>query len=220
MITTVQASSIKPSGPPHFTESDGDAFWVRLDGTLQLSAGWDVGDQIISGIGRLDPAATGARDIGTGTSTWRTTFTRTVSPDSGQSLTLTDSNGVAKIAIAAGVTTFNAPGGDADHIFEGDTDVNLLTIDAELDRVGVGIGSGQHLGKLHVDQNSASGAIPVLALSQSDIDDSFIDFRGTSAADGSRSISSDTTEDAAKFGAFQVEINGVRKWIRVYDDES
>ena len=84
----------------------------------------------------------------------------------------------------------------------------------------VGVGLAAPTGKLHVDQASASGAIPVLRLDQGDIDDTFIDFIGTSAADGSRSISSDTTEDSAKFGAIRVEINGVTKWVRVYDNES
>jgi len=74
--------------------------------------------------------------------------------------------------------------------------------------------------KFHVDQSAADGAIPVVRLDQGDIDDSFIDFIGTSAADGSRSISSDITENSAKFGAIRVEINGVTKWIRIYDDES
>jgi len=75
-------------------------------------------------------------------------------------------------------------------------------------------------GQLHIDQSSSSGAKPVLRLDQGDIDDTFVDYIGTSAADGTRSISSDTTEDSAKFGAFRVEINGVVKWVRVYDDHS
>ena len=84
----------------------------------------------------------------------------------------------------------------------------------------VGIGTATPTGKLHIDQASTSGAIPVLRLDQGDIDDTFIDFIGTSAADGTRSISSDTTEDSAKFGAIRVEINGTTKWLRVYDSES
>ena len=82
------------------------------------------------------------------------------------------------------------------------------------------LGTATESGQLRVDQASATGAVPVLDLDQGDIDDTFINFIGTSAADGSRSISSDTTEDAAKFGAFRVEVNGVTKWVRVYDDES
>lgn len=74
--------------------------------------------------------------------------------------------------------------------------------------------------KLSIDQASTSGAKPVLQLDQGDIDDTFINYVGTSAADGTRSISSDTTEDASKFGAFRIEINGVTKWIRIYDDHS
>jgi hypothetical protein len=74
--------------------------------------------------------------------------------------------------------------------------------------------------QVHVDQNDSAAALPVLALNQGDIDDTFINFIGTSAANGTRSISSDTTEDSTKFGAVRVEINGVTKWVRVYDNES
>ena len=84
----------------------------------------------------------------------------------------------------------------------------------------VGIGIVAPTAPLHVDQASSSGATTVLKLDQGDIDDTFIDFIGTSAADGSRSISSDTTTDSAKFGAIAIEINGVSKWIRIYDDHS
>ncbi len=84
----------------------------------------------------------------------------------------------------------------------------------------VGIGTASPTAELHIDQASSSGALPVLKLDQADVDDSFIDFIGTSAADGSRSVSSDTTTDSAKFGAIRIEINGVTKWIRIYDDHS
>ncbi|UCE06515.1 MAG: hypothetical protein JSW07_00285 [bacterium] len=110
------------------------------------------------------------------------------------------------------------------------TDANLAgNLSIYLDNAGkllvsnasyMGVGLNVPTAKLHVDQSSSSGAMPVLRLDQGDIDDSFIDFIGTSAADGSRSISSDTTEDSAKFGAIRVEINGTTKWIRIYDDES
>lgn len=73
---------------------------------------------------------------------------------------------------------------------------------------------------LDVDQDSSTGAKPVLRLNQADIDDSFINFSGTTAADGTRSISTDTTEDSTKYGAIRIEINGTTKWIRIYDNES
>jgi len=95
--------------------------------------------------------------------------------------------------------------------------VNRFVIDVGGD---TGIGITSPTAKFHIDQSSATGAKPVLRLDQGDIDDSFIDFIGTSAADGSRSISTDTTENSAKFGAIRIEINGVTKWIRIYDDES
>ncbi|KKN73341.1 hypothetical protein LCGC14_0401540 [marine sediment metagenome] len=68
-------------------------------------------------------------------------------------------------------------------------------------------------------QPSTTG-IPVLGLSQLDINNAFINFIGTTAADGSRSISSDVTEDSAKFGAYRIMINGTTKWVRVYNDHS
>ncbi len=83
-----------------------------------------------------------------------------------------------------------------------------------------GFGTLTPTSPVHADQSSSSAAIPVQILDQGDIDDTFTNYIGTSAADGSRSISSDTTEDSAKFGAIQIEINGVQKWIRIYDTES
>lgn len=75
-------------------------------------------------------------------------------------------------------------------------------------------------GSSQISQRSTSSGLPVLILEQLDVDDTFINVIGTSAADGTRSISSDTTTDSAKFGAFRVEVNGVTKWVRLWDDES
>ena len=105
-------------------------------------------------------------------------------------------------------------GSDADVVNAATEFVTILTSG------NVGIGTASPTSSLHVDQSSTSGAVPVLKLDQADVDDSFIDFIGTTASDGSKSISSDTTEDSAKFGAIRVEINGVTKWIRIYDDQS
>ena len=84
----------------------------------------------------------------------------------------------------------------------------------------IGIGLTTPTSKLHIDQSATAGAMPVLRLDQGDADETFIDFIGTSAADGAANISSDTTTDSAKFGAIRIEINGVHKWIRIYDDHS
>ena len=126
--------------------------------------------------------------------------------------------GVEKQRMNAIQTVFNFGQADTDWNTRGDTDANLIFANAGADTVGVGVNVPG--GKLHVDQLSAAKAIPVLVLDQGDIDDSFTNYIGTSAADGTRSISSDTTEDSTKFGAIRIEINGVTKWIRVYDNES
>ena len=84
----------------------------------------------------------------------------------------------------------------------------------------VGIGIAAPTATLHVDQSTPGGAAPVLRLDQGDEDETFIDFIGTSAVDGAANISSDTTTESAKFGAIRIEINGVHKWIRIYDDHS
>ena len=86
---------------------------------------------------------------------------------------------------------------------------------------------GRHIGmtkapggaRLAISQGS-SEFLPVLLLDQNDGSDVFINYEGTSSAGGSNSISSDTTEDSAKAGAFRVEINGTVRWIRFYDNES
>ena len=76
------------------------------------------------------------------------------------------------------------------------------------------------IGTTYIDQNLGSGAVTVLTLDQGDNDETFLDFVGVSASDGSRSISSDTTEDSAKIGAVRVDINGVLGWVRIHADES
>lgn len=86
--------------------------------------------------------------------------------------------------------------------------------------VGIGNNISGPLGQLHVDQTSTTGATTVLYLDQADIDYAFTNYVGTSAADGTRSLSSDTTEDDAKGGAIRIQINGTDKWIRYYDGES
>ena len=64
----------------------------------------------------------------------------------------------------------------------------------------------------HFIQGNASGANPVAILQQDDIDDTFINFIGTSAADASRSISTLTTSGATTHH-IRFEINGVQVWI-------
>jgi hypothetical protein len=115
-----------------------------------------------------------------------------------------------------GTLTYNSSGADKDAQFYGDSDNNLIYLDAGNDRIGIGVSAPA--AKLEVDQNSGTGAIPVLDLDQGDADQPFVNFVGTSASDDSSSISSSTAEASDKFGAVMVKINGTAKWIRIYDD--
>ena len=114
-----------------------------------------------------------------------------------------------------GTFIFNEAGADLDARFEGDGDPQLLRTEATTDRVGIGIAAP--LAKLGITQTSATGAVPCIELEQIDADFAFTNYKGTSAADSSASLSSSTAEAAAKFGAIRIRINGTDKWIRVYD---
>ena len=120
------------------------------------------------------------------------------------------------VVFNGGTLTYNSSGADKDVQFYGDGDNNLFYLDAGNDRIGLGVSSPE--GKVEIDQNSATGAVVVLNLDQGDSDQPFIDYVGTSATDDSSSISSSTAEASDKFGAVMVKINGVKKWIRIYDD--
>jgi len=119
------------------------------------------------------------------------------------------------ISFDGGAFVFNEAGIDTDARFEGLSDINLLRTEATNDRVGIGIAAP--LAKLGITQTSTTGAVPCIELEQLDTDFAFTNYKGTSAADSSSSISSSTAEAASKFGAVMIKINGVTKWIRVYD---
>jgi len=119
------------------------------------------------------------------------------------------------VSFDGGTFTFNQAGADLDARFEGSGDINLLRTEATNDRVGIGIAAP--LSKLGVTQTSATGAVPCIELEQLDQDFAFTNYKGTTAGDSSKSISTSTAEAAAKFGAVRIRINGTDKWIRVYD---
>ena len=124
---------------------------VLRNGTQTLLGDWNIGDRIISGIGRLNPAVTGARDIGTATDTWRNIAVRTVTPDSGQDLNLQDNGDIDQVTVSPTETTFNTTSSDQNHRFKGDTDPDLLTLDGALNRTGIGVALGAHLAKFQVN---------------------------------------------------------------------
>lgn len=80
----------------------------------------------------------------------------------------------------------------------------------------LGVGNPSPLATVHADQLSSSGAIPCLYLDQADVDEVFVNFVGTSAADATRSLSSSVAETAAPNGYIRIKVNGATKWIRFY----
>ena len=78
----------------------------------------------------------------------------------------------------------------------------------------VGIGETVPERMLHV-HNPDGSAVDVIKLEQSDIDEPFIDFTGTSAADQTRSLSTDTSVGALT-GHILVSVNGTDRWISFY----
>jgi hypothetical protein len=57
--------------------------------------------------------------------------------------------------------------------------------------------------------------VPTLRLNQADVDDSFIDFVGTTASDQTKSLSTDTSVGDLT-GHIKIEINGAPFWLAYY----
>lgn len=73
---------------------------------------------------------------------------------------------------------------------------------------------------LHVTGKAGTN-LEVVKIEQLDDNEAFINFVGTTASDDSKSISTDTTVDESdKYGAIAIEVNGTKKWLRVYDTHS
>jgi len=150
--------------------------------------------------------------------TFRATGAATLSSTLGVTGLLTASTLTATGAVEfdGGNFTFNETGALLDARFEGDNDPNLLVTYGSTDRIGIGVNVPTNA-KLEINQNDASSAISCLSLDQDKVDQNFIYFDGTSAADSTRSISSSTAEDGAKGGAIMINVNGAVKWLRFYD---
>ncbi|MCR4341670.1 MAG: right-handed parallel beta-helix repeat-containing protein, partial [Gemmatimonadaceae bacterium] len=111
-----------------------------------------------------------------------------VYPQNGAYLTASGAGGLSIAAIAGplklhGFATseivLNDTGADVNFRVEGDTDTDLLTTDAVLEAVGIGIAMGSQAGKLHVVQASSTGAKPVLYLTQADVDQDMMELNCT-----------------------------------------
>ena len=106
------------------------------------------------------------------------------------------------------------------HLFdfriETDTLTHAFFADGSADKIGFGTSSPTSA-FVTIDQASSTGAIACLTLDQGDGDQEFIRFDGSTASDGSASISSSTDTGGSKVGAIRININGTDRFIRIYD---
>jgi hypothetical protein len=112
--------------------------------------------------------------------------------------------------------TFNDSGASVDFRAETNTLTHAMFIDGSADKIGFGTSAPTN-GFVTIDQASSTAAIATLSLDQGDEDQEFIDFRGTTAADSTASISSSTDEGGSKVGAIRISVNGTDRFIRIYD---
>jgi len=108
-----------------------------------------------------------------------------------------------------GTTFINSP----DEIFVRINNTDALHVDTNRD---VGIGTTSVSGQLHIDQDSASGAQPVLYLDQADVSEEFIRFQAT--AGDSNAVS--TKIVGSHYGRVRVNVNGTDMWMPVFNDDS
>lgn len=111
---------------------------------------------------------------------------------------------------------------------EGDTDSNLLLVDGTNDHVGIGT-DGTTDTKLHIQTGTTWGKESV-KIEQGDADKAFIDFVGTSSANGSNNISSTLGTGTVVgpkqhasgidgwifVGMVKIEVNGSEFWMPYY----
>lgn len=142
-------------------------------------------------------------------------------PASGDGLTFRTNNGFTRMTIdSAGLTTingsgviFNEPGSDADFRVEGDTNANLLFVDASTDRVGIGTATPNNT--LDVSGNVHTSATFYSSLAASDTPGSGWAFGGANSYWGFGSLSDNSLKiDTYNTGAayqksFQISRDGV-----------
>lgn len=70
--------------------------------------------------------------------------------------------------------------------------------------------------KVHA-QTGSTDAIAVLRLNQQDIDEQFVDYVGTSSADGTKSINTDSFSNYSFVGMVRINVNGTDYWTPYYN---
>tara|TARA_Y100001963_G_C6783213_1_gene451106 strand:- start:397 stop:729 length:333 start_codon:yes stop_codon:yes gene_type:complete len=93
-----------------------------------------------------------------------------------------------------------------------EVDAGTLSVDQTGNKVGVGTKSPDN--KLHVKSEDGTSKA-ALKLEQLDVDEPFILFTGTTAADQTKSLTSDTSVGSLA-GHVRVSINGTDYWMPFY----
>lgn len=131
------------------------------------------------------------------------------------------------IAIATTSIRFNGSNFDTDFSICGDTNDDVVYLDANAEQFGVGASTTPDT-RFEV-QTSATWGKQSMTIDQDDADQAFIDFQGTSAADQANNISTvngDGVVDGPKnkiasagwtySGMIKIEVNGAATWIPTY----
>jgi len=120
--------------------------------------------------------------------------------------------GVVNVRNTALAVTVNPSFGNIDFLV-GDDVATLFACDAGVRRVQIG---GTGFGAKFEIQTLSADGVACMLLDQDDIDEPFIAFEGTSAADTNNNLTTFTTGNTVQ-GHFLVNINGVDRWIQFYD---
>lgn len=98
---------------------------------------------------------------------------------------------------------------------EADNPLDSTNYDITPNRVAVGKTVPQ--AQLDVLQNNPTSGQAVIKLEQTDDDQPLIELTGVAADDQGKSIFLGSTQEAVKFGAFRVKVNGQTRWVRLYN---
>ena len=116
------------------------------------------------------------------------------------------------LASANAGVVFNEDSVDHDFRIESNGLTHMLFVDGGNDKIGIAEDSPDNT--LHV-KNASGVTSAVVKLEQLDVDEPFILFTGTTAADQTKSLSTDTSVGALT-GHIRVEINGTDYWVPYY----
>jgi len=148
--------------------------------------------------------------------------------DTGESRLAVGANGTVLMADSAETTglkwlvpnTLEDDDNDTSITLESTNDTIIFTTNGtermKIKDVGnIGMGHSFPNAKLHVKQDNANGALPVLALEQTDTNHEFIEFIGTETADAAGCLSSWTTGGSIN-GFINIRVDGNDRWIATY----